>query len=241
MNARLTDQEIADTNSRQTFSLAAKIHKGEFTIESVGDYLPGNVLVTDLSKPGTVYMNKRGCSHLKHSVEELQALGPAYFQQFFVPDEIGMVIRNYGKMYQRQDMTAGFNFVHRVKHPDEKFYKWHFASARLLFAPGKEHTDKIVLIVNEVHSAESITKKINSALDESDWMKKNFLKFCRLTRREKDIIALIVDGNSTADIADFFCISQLTVKTHRKNLLSKLEVNSFAELYKFALTYGLVR
>ena len=239
MKSNLTDVEIISINSQQVFTLERKIQKGEFSIDAVGDYLPGNVMVTDLSKLTTVYMNKRGCNILKHSVEEIAEKGPEYYQSFFVPKEINLIIQNFFKMQQQQDSGATYNFVQRVKAVDEDLYKWYFASTKLLYTPNQAVSVKILLIVNEVNSLGYVAKKINSVLEESDWMKKNFKKFCKLTMREKEIITLLVSGKNSSEISECFSISRLTVNTHRRNIAGKLEAKSFAELYKFAITFGL--
>src|SRR6185312_14431906 len=216
-----------------------KIHRGEFSIESVGDYLPGNVLVTDLGKLSTVYMNKSGCNILKHSVEELNELGPEYFQRFFMPEEMGVIVPAYLSMLREQDASHIYNFAHRVKTMSDGSYKWYFASAKLLYMAGQDVSDKMLLIVNEVNSLGNIAKKINSVLEESDWMKANFKKLCRLSKREKEILGLMASGQTSAQIADIYFISKLTVNTHRRNIGEKLEFKTFAELYKFAITFGL--
>lgn len=240
MTRKLTHNQINAISRQQVFTLGQKIQKGEFSIESVGDYLPGNVLVTDLNSLSTAYMNKNGCNVLKHNVEELAAQGPEYFQHFFVPHEINQVVSTYLDMHREQDASRIYTFVHRVKPLDATQYKWYFAAARLLFTPGQPVSDKVMLIVNEVDSLGSIARKINNVLEESDWMKKNFKKFCLLTRREKEIINLVASGKSSSEIADLLLLSKFTVKTHRRNIATKLETSSFAYLHKFAVTFGLV-
>lgn len=240
MQTKLSHQEITSTNSRQLFTLERKIHQGEFTIESVGDYLPGNIMVVNLNNVTTEYMNRCGCNILMHSVEELAVLGPEYFQKFFIPEETEVIVARYMDMHQKQDPSSIYNFAHRVKPLPDRFYKWYFASAKLLFTPGQPIADKIMVIVNEVNSAGHIAKKINIMLEENDWMKKNFTKFCRLTHREKEIISLLVSGKSSPEISDIFSISHLTVKTHRRNIFEKLEIKTFAGLYKFSITFGLM-
>lgn len=47
-----------------------------------------------------------------------------------------------------------------------------------------------------------------------------------ITSREKEIIALIKQGNTAKQIASILSISVFTVDTHRKNILKKLELNS---------------
>lgn len=61
-----------------------------------------------------------------------------------------------------------------------------------------------------------------------------------LTRREKEILKLIADGLTNNQIAEQLFISQLTVDSHRKNLLTKFNVNNTAMLIRFAVENKLV-
>jgi two-component system nitrate/nitrite response regulator NarL len=61
-----------------------------------------------------------------------------------------------------------------------------------------------------------------------------------LTRREKEILALIASGLTSHDIADRLFVSALTVETHRRNILTKFEVNNTASLIRLAAQHGLL-
>lgn len=61
----------------------------------------------------------------------------------------------------------------------------------------------------------------------------------RLTRREKEITKLIVDGKTSQEIADVLFISPRTVEAHRANLMQKLGLKNTAALVKFAVANGL--
>ena len=61
-----------------------------------------------------------------------------------------------------------------------------------------------------------------------------------LTRREKDVLELIADGLTTQEIADRLFVSPTTVETHRKNLLTKLDVRNVASLVKTAMKLNLL-
>lgn len=61
-----------------------------------------------------------------------------------------------------------------------------------------------------------------------------------ITRREKEILALIADGMTNPQIAEKLFISLNTVDTHRKNLLAKFETNNSAALIKLATKAGLI-
>lgn len=52
-----------------------------------------------------------------------------------------------------------------------------------------------------------------------------------LTKREKEIVELILKGLSSAAIADKCFVSEGTVKNHRKNIYRKLGIKSQAELF----------
>ena len=64
--------------------------------------------------------------------------------------------------------------------------------------------------------------------------------FPRISRREKQILNLIVWEKTTQEIADELFISFSTVETHRKNLLHKLDVRNTAGLVRVALENGLL-
>ena len=60
-----------------------------------------------------------------------------------------------------------------------------------------------------------------------------------LTPREREILRSLAAGASTADVAEAFGISPLTVQSHVKNILSKLGVHSKVEAVRLAWRHGL--
>ena len=61
-----------------------------------------------------------------------------------------------------------------------------------------------------------------------------------LTKREKEILSNIADGLTNNQIAEKLFISPLTVDSHRKNLLTKLNVNNTASLIRLAVENRLI-
>jgi DNA-binding NarL/FixJ family response regulator len=61
-----------------------------------------------------------------------------------------------------------------------------------------------------------------------------------LTRREKEVLALIAEGSTNNQIAEKLFISTTTVDTHRKNLLSKFEVKNTATLIRLAAQFQFI-
>ena len=62
-----------------------------------------------------------------------------------------------------------------------------------------------------------------------------------ITRREKEILVLIADGFTNAEIAEKLFISIPTVNTHRKSLLEKFHVKNTALLIGKAIRCGFVQ
>jgi DNA-binding NarL/FixJ family response regulator len=62
----------------------------------------------------------------------------------------------------------------------------------------------------------------------------------QLTKREKEILHLIAEGKTTANMAEELYLSPLTIETHRKNLMQKFEVKNVAALIKVAVEQRLV-
>jgi DNA-binding NarL/FixJ family response regulator len=60
-----------------------------------------------------------------------------------------------------------------------------------------------------------------------------------LTPREREILRTIAAGASTAEVAEAFGISPLTVQSHVKNILAKLGVHSKVEAVRIAWRQGL--
>ncbi|HEY4789461.1 MAG TPA: response regulator transcription factor [Bacteroidales bacterium] len=61
-----------------------------------------------------------------------------------------------------------------------------------------------------------------------------------LTRRETEVLRMIADGFTNQEIADKLFVSPLTVDSHRKNLIMKLNARNTAELIKIAFFKKLI-
>ena len=61
----------------------------------------------------------------------------------------------------------------------------------------------------------------------------------KLSSREKEILQLVVEGKSSAEIAETLFISPKTVETYRSRLMQKLGVKNLPGLIKFAIQHGL--
>jgi two-component system response regulator NreC len=61
-----------------------------------------------------------------------------------------------------------------------------------------------------------------------------------LTTREAEVLTLLADGASNAEIAEKLSISPKTVSRHRENIMAKLNLHSRSELVKYAIRKGII-
>jgi len=61
----------------------------------------------------------------------------------------------------------------------------------------------------------------------------------RLSPREREVLQLVVEGKSSAEIADSLFLSPKTVETYRSRLMQKLGLKDLPSLVKFAIQHGI--
>ena len=118
------------------------------------------------------------------------------------------------------------------------------ASGYLLKDTGKEEFIKAINLVNkgEKYFSSSISNVLVSGYLQKMKSKENTLNEADsvLTKREKGILKLIVEGRNNREIADELKISIRTIETHRSNIMKKMHVKNAIELVKVAMEQKLI-
>jgi DNA-binding NarL/FixJ family response regulator len=94
-------------------------------------------------------------------------------------------------------------------------------------------------ILTAIHQVYAGGYFMNVNLDESI-PSENLKPSPFLTPREKEVLIHIAEGLTNQQIADQLFVSVLTINSHRKNLLTKFEVNNTASLIKLAAHQKLI-
>ncbi len=103
-------------------------------------------------------------------------------------------------------------------------------------------TEFLAAIESVLKNEQYIQKSMQDMmLKEAMGQKKDTSYIPKLTRREKEILQLVVDEKTTQEMADELFLSVSTIETHRMNLISKLGVKNAACLVKIALEKGLLK
>jgi len=95
-------------------------------------------------------------------------------------------------------------------------------------------------VKGDVYLSPSISRRV---IDDYLTLKKTSSQedlYTKLSNREREVFQMIAEGHSTKKIADILCVSPSTVKTHRANIMDKLQLENISRLIQFAIRLGIV-
>ena len=65
--------------------------------------------------------------------------------------------------------------------------------------------------------------------------------FSDLSAREREVLQMLAEGNTTKEIASALFVSVKTIESHRKQIMDKLNIHSIAGLTKYAIREGITQ
>lgn len=101
-----------------------------------------------------------------------------------------------------------------------------------------EHTGDLLLAMRAVLSGRQYVSKSIADLFQANGPDRNGGSAVQATPREQKIMCMIARGVSNQDIATILFISVFTVRTHRQNLMEKLNLRNAAEVTAYAVKHG---
>lgn len=189
-----------------------------------------------------------------YSAEEILAQDAEFSMQFGLPEDtrFNILVTHLGMEYfekcpvEERELIF-FVYFYRARRKDGRIitvqhqcFPICFDKNNLPFVFSNIYTDVTYLGITQVPQA----LKINRYTHEVFHIEPQNLKFDKaeteFSVREREIIKLLLKGNSSRLIAEQLFLSQETVRTHRKNILRKAGLNSTAELLSYAITRGIV-
>lgn len=132
------------------------------------------------------------------------------------------------------------------KHPDQKILALTTYGERVFIQQMLDNGAYGYVLKNA--SSEEIMEGVNEVSDGNKYLcpeAENLLRKTQenelmITRRENSVLKLLAEGFTNLEIAEKLFISPLTVDSHRKNLIIKLQARNTASLIKIASDKGLV-
>jgi len=229
-----TDQ-ITDTDI-----LSLKIKDKIAEIEPVADKFPGVILVHNIRDLSIVYMSARGTEQLGTTLEELVALGPAYYYRFFNKEDAQEYVPKMKGLLERNNEEEWITMFQQVQIIGSADWTWHLTSVKIFMRDDNGKPLLTIGIAIPIDPEHHITNKVARLLEENNFLRNHYQYFCKLTKREKEILKLLALGKTSGEIAGELFISTTTADTHRRNIRQKLNVESGYELSQYARAFDLI-
>ncbi len=171
------------------------------------------------------------------SLEKSENLPDILFLDINLPDADGLeACKSLHKQFPDMHIIGLTNF------DDTIFVKNMIKNGARGFLLKNVSNEEMFAAIEAVQKGEIYVQKVvqNQLVEEQLGQNKMKGYIPKLTRREKEILQLIVQEYTTSEIAEKLCIGASTVETHRLNLLQKLGAKNVAGLVREAINKGLV-
>lgn len=198
--------------------------------------VPALIHIRDQQTGKIIWWNAEWERSFHFDREEFLKDSTACITRVIHPDDINLLI--FSNQFYQHKNGSNFGGTIRVKYPGSYEWSWLVGISTVI----KKTTDGVPLETLAIFV--DFTKMINTELQIKEVLHDvlrihNGNTLNKITTREKTIIQFLLHGLSSEEIAQQLSISSHTVKTHRKNILLKLDVKNTSELISRAKDLGI--
>ena len=154
-----------------------------------------------------------------------------------MPDISGIEIAKYVS-----ENYPGIKILILSMHSNEEFITKALSVGANGYLPKDTSMSELLEAINAIYKGDNyFNKNISDTILKSiiNKSKQENLEQNTLTKREKEVIKLVVEGLTNKEIADKLFISIRTVDSHKNNIMQKLNLKSSVELVKYAIKNNL--
>ena len=205
--------------------------------------LPAIVYVNEIQIPGdmlsgrNMWINKRGLDFIGLTQEEITAMGYSFFTEYIHPDDMEVIPESIKTAFAGTTETI-FAGMYRFKNKQLNTYNWLYGNYIPLSTFDDGSVRQMLVVGIDITYKMTCDNQLTSALQEIHKLKHD-LKLCNCSKREKDVLNLIILGKTDKEIAKELFISVGTAKKHRDHLIHKTGVKNTAGLVAQTMNNGL--
>lgn len=206
-------------------------------LNEIASECPFFVFITRLPALTPFFVCNPGLNYLGLNPNDYQKMGNQFFFKVIHPDNYSAIQQSL----QHFSTSPHEELLMTCKFKTGKLgWRWVYGASRMICLD----------IVNAPCDVISVVCDVETLLLDSIYMpKKNHIqtlssadkrKYTSLTKREMDVLRLLMQEYGNAKIASKLHLSEFTVKTHRKHLLKKMGVKNSIGLVRYAMLSNLL-
>lgn len=161
---------------------------------------------------------------------------PFILTDFIHPDDMPRALQDL--RFFRRVTTGRYESIYRIK---DVHSGWNWSFVRTQPIKPRRSDKTVTHVLCQTHPLSSAIQNSNfeQLLTRETKQLQSKVFDQKLTPREKEVLRLIGQAKTDEEIAQDLMVSKLTVVTHRRNLLKKLNANSKADLVRLVFMHGL--
>lgn len=229
-----TEHELVNLQQTGVLLLEKQIETQQLSIDEIRENIPGYIHFNRLHNFSLINASPDSETFFELSTDEIKCEGIGFvrnhFHQSTLETSIPQLI-SFGKTCQPEAVIGQFNKIR--KSTCTKYLTF------IGFTKKCSCFDCFLTVQNPVQVFGQMAVKLNQVVDDNQFVRKNYMKFQMLTKREIEILRLIGCGKSRNEIAAMLSISKHTFDNHRKSIRQKLEIKSAAGLFRFIHAFDL--
>jgi two-component system response regulator NreC len=129
-------------------------------------------------------------------------------------------------------------------HEDEEYFFKMLEAGSSGYVPKRAAPEELLTAIRSAASGEVYLYPSMAKLLVKDYLgqqeEKDDDQLNGLTPREQEVLVLLAEGLTNAEIGEQLSISPKTVARHRENIMGKLNLHSRSELVKYAIRKGII-
>jgi len=131
-------------------------------------------------------------------------------------------------------------------HEDEEYFFQMLDAGASGYVPKRAAPEELITAIKaaamgEVYLYPSLAKLLVRDFFNVERIADEKVNLDGLTKREREVLTRLAEGESNDQIATLLVISPKTVERHRENIMRKLNLHSRSELVRYAIRKGIIK
>jgi len=203
------------------------------SLKIISEHFPGWIHLNRLDDLSLFWMSKKMEQDLNSTTDEVIAQGRDFLFRIIHMETYERVIPKILSLRDSNNANRIIGFIQMIRYNEHKPYLPHYTTVRV--------SNKYKCFVSQTAPIVDHQNMLYNYLELFGGNEESTIDYQRyqsLTKREKEILKLIAEGNTNLEISNLLGISNLTVKTHRQNINKKLDTKKIHDLIRIAITYS---
>ncbi|WP_109829821.1 LuxR C-terminal-related transcriptional regulator [Reichenbachiella versicolor] len=203
-------------------------------LDVIANSLPCSIHINAIDDFRLLYLDPRLCRNL--GFKSLKELGDSAVNlDICHPDDLEHAKKVCIHYLEHIDDYSTYSFVQRVKYKNGNYHA--------LYTTGMvvKELGGLLQFSVEIQNVMDQFGRIDQIIEDTEFARTNFEKIQLLSSGERSLLPYWLNNTTTDEIQKKLNLTPQSIKTYKKRIFKKLEVNSFVQLYEYGRAFDLVK